>query len=486
MTVPDAVLERLNYFNGQRLEAGDFRAEQAYHIAVRRALNRSLYSPGIASGLEVRMHPTDPHKVVVMPGLAIDAQGREIILLESREVLARGSPGSPGGLVLGNYLTVSYSEARAGASEDGCRVDPRAALCAGPSKGCSCGAGGGRGCTCGCGAARSDPGDAGLAWGGMTRIRADVLLDFQRAWPAKTTGKIVLAQLNLDAQCRVVDVLAGMRQYTSGTQPPKVRALSLEGEKDIDHANPKILFFQVEGANPQAVTLHLWATRFSSLYYTELGRHQHDVTGATDTFSHDYEHAHAVAGGKTDGAGEHMHDYYCDDPTNKDMRVFQVTGPPSGPQIYDFANHAADVQEGDSTRSAIILVPDHQHTLALNDALGVVAHSHALTGTAHEAGVTGTTARDGKPALGFVDTMTIELDGVDITAPVLAYLEGLSPGAWASLGDGTATHALASSKGTGGIDLKQLGIEFPLGAHKLVLGVPADAGGQIHYNLYVE
>jgi hypothetical protein len=32
-------LERLNYFNGQRLQAGDFKLEQDYHMRVRRWLN---------------------------------------------------------------------------------------------------------------------------------------------------------------------------------------------------------------------------------------------------------------------------------------------------------------------------------------------------------------------------------------------------------------------------------------------------------------
>jgi hypothetical protein len=482
MTVPDAVLERLNYFNGQRLEAGDFRTEQAYHIGVRRALNRALYSPGIASGLEVRAHPTDAHRVIVMPGLAIDALGREIILLEPREVLARGSPGSPSGLVLGNYLVVSYREARAAASEEACRVDARAV----PAAGCTCGSGAGRGCSCGCGAG-AGPDDRGLAWGGMTRIRADVILDFQNAWPSKASGKIVLAQLDLDAQCRVTDILTGMRLYTSGVQPPKVRAVSLEGEKDIDHANPKVLFFQVEGANPQAVTLHLWATRFSSLYYTELGTHRHQVAGKTDTFAADLTHTHVAVDGKTGAAGAHVHDYFCTGAQNPDLQVFVVTDPPDDPpRIYDLAAHAKDIQQGYSTQSAIIEAPDHRHPLALADALGPLVHDHGVIGVAQDAGATGIAAHVAKPPLGFVDAMTIHLDGVDITPLVLAHLEGLSPGDWARLGDGTATHALASSKGTGGVELKQLGIEFPLGAHKLVFAVPPGSGGQVHYNLYVE
>ena len=49
----DDALQRLNYFNGQRLAAADFRAEQGHHMGMRRVLNRSLYSPGIVVGLEV-------------------------------------------------------------------------------------------------------------------------------------------------------------------------------------------------------------------------------------------------------------------------------------------------------------------------------------------------------------------------------------------------------------------------------------------------
>lgn len=488
MSVPDPLLsslERLNYFNGQRLEASDFRAEQAYHIAVRRALSRSLFSPGIASGLEVEQHPTDKHRVIVMPGLAIDAQGREIILLEPRDVLARGSPGSPTGLVLGNYLVISYHEAKAASVEDGCRVDAGASLCLTAKRSCSCGGSSKKG-GCSCGGGRGDPADTGLAWGGMSRIRAEPILDFQNVWPAKSSGKIVLAQLNLNAQCQVVDVRSGMRQYTLGKQAPKVRALSLEGEKDIDHDNPKVLFFQVEGANPQAVTLHLWATRFSSLYYTELGKHHHDVTGTTDKFDHDFTHSHTIKNGKTDGAGGHMHDYLSDHAGDRNFRVLATSTSADFPDLYDSTFHAGDLAAGFSGQPNIRPVLDHGHTLALDNALGPVSHDHKVTGLAHDAGDTTLLARDGKPPLGFIGAMKVALDGTDITPLILAHLEGLSPGDWAQLGDGTATHALASSAGTGGVDLKQLGIELPLGAHKLVFSVPANAGGQLHYNLYVE
>src|ERR1044071_5344931 len=94
-------MERLNYFNGQRLEASDFKLEQSYHMRVRRWLNKSLYTWGIAKGLEVEVKPGDSHRVIVSPGLALDAQGREIILLEEAEVQVVGSPSAVEGIVYG-------------------------------------------------------------------------------------------------------------------------------------------------------------------------------------------------------------------------------------------------------------------------------------------------------------------------------------------------------------------------------------------------
>ena len=64
MNALESPLERLNYYNGQRLEAGDMRTEQDYHVRVRRWLNKSLYTPGIAAGLDVTVKEGDPHTVV--------------------------------------------------------------------------------------------------------------------------------------------------------------------------------------------------------------------------------------------------------------------------------------------------------------------------------------------------------------------------------------------------------------------------------------
>ena len=44
MSALEQPLDRVNYFNGQRLDAADFRADQDYQMRVRRKLFSSLYS----------------------------------------------------------------------------------------------------------------------------------------------------------------------------------------------------------------------------------------------------------------------------------------------------------------------------------------------------------------------------------------------------------------------------------------------------------
>ncbi len=77
-TLTDPV-KRLRYFDKQFLQAGDFTDEQAYHMRLRRLLNRSFFTPGIGFGLELELSGTD---LTVMPGLAIDDQGRELVVNE--------------------------------------------------------------------------------------------------------------------------------------------------------------------------------------------------------------------------------------------------------------------------------------------------------------------------------------------------------------------------------------------------------------------
>ncbi len=71
-------VKRLNYFNYQFLGEQDFKAEQAYHIEMRRLHNRLLHSWGVVEGLEVRKK--SDREITVEPGMAIDKEGREIVL----------------------------------------------------------------------------------------------------------------------------------------------------------------------------------------------------------------------------------------------------------------------------------------------------------------------------------------------------------------------------------------------------------------------
>ena len=71
-------VKRLKYFTHQFLREQDFEAEQAYHIAMRRLHNRYVHGWGVVQGLEVRKR--GDREITVEPGVAIDAEGKEIVL----------------------------------------------------------------------------------------------------------------------------------------------------------------------------------------------------------------------------------------------------------------------------------------------------------------------------------------------------------------------------------------------------------------------
>ena len=70
---------RVNYFHGRLLTADDLAAEQAQARERQWLHNRVLHGSGVVEGLEVAV---DRNSVSVSPGLAIDALGREIVLME--------------------------------------------------------------------------------------------------------------------------------------------------------------------------------------------------------------------------------------------------------------------------------------------------------------------------------------------------------------------------------------------------------------------
>lgn len=74
-----STIDRLLYYDGEFLRAFDFSDEQAYHREMRRRLNRYLHLYGIVRGLQLNEDvQAGIHEVSILPGLAIDAFGREI------------------------------------------------------------------------------------------------------------------------------------------------------------------------------------------------------------------------------------------------------------------------------------------------------------------------------------------------------------------------------------------------------------------------
>jgi len=114
-------LERIQFFNGERLFASDLQALEAFNREMRWLHNQSLHQAGVGSGFQVVGNVGD-RQVTIAPGYAIDSCGREIILTET-QVLAIPpvADNGSGGSVFYD-LTVSYpddselkpSETRAG------------------------------------------------------------------------------------------------------------------------------------------------------------------------------------------------------------------------------------------------------------------------------------------------------------------------------------------------------------------------------------
>lgn len=78
------IRKRLNYYTGLFLQEEDFIAEQNYHVAQQKEQNKLLLTPGIVdpnTGLVVTVS-ADKTKVTVSAGVAIDAAGNQLIVLD--------------------------------------------------------------------------------------------------------------------------------------------------------------------------------------------------------------------------------------------------------------------------------------------------------------------------------------------------------------------------------------------------------------------
>lgn len=460
MSGPNKPLERLRYVNGQRLDAGDFRLEQEYHIRLRRELNRALYASGIAAGLEVEIKPGNAHRLVVSPGLALDEEGRELILTAEREVQVTGTPNPVEGQVTGNYLVAEYTEQETALAEEGCVV---AATAQGAAS-------------------------ARHTWGGLTRVRSDVLLKWRDTLPGAGDNQVVLAQVEMDAQCRARRVETVVRSYIGVVRPALSRSYALEGEKDINRANPKRIYFHVRGRRPDSVTLHLRAEKFSTLFYTEMPRHTHELSVGEQYNGEVPAHSHNIGGFWT-GASEapHTHglhmwtDYLGDDSPGKVELDYRGS---SNKTYNNMMGHGRSVDASITTEQT-----PHSHyvdVLQTNTVAGVGAHKHHVSVTMGETGASGQSLVNNGGQLTFVDNLQISINGQNVTAAVLAYLNAQGTAQqWDKLGNGTGGHPLVHA-GTGPIQFEFIpGIAFKEDENWIELSVAA-GGGRIIYNLYVE
>jgi hypothetical protein len=96
-------IKRLNYFQGQFLHAQDFIDEQNYHIESLQYHNNYLHTWGVAGGLEVE---GSDRKITVRKGLAVDSEGRQIILDTDRVIDLAAFPST----LKTRYITIAYHD----------------------------------------------------------------------------------------------------------------------------------------------------------------------------------------------------------------------------------------------------------------------------------------------------------------------------------------------------------------------------------------
>ncbi len=116
-------IERLHFFNGQRLFDTDMQGLEAFNREMRWLHNQSLHQPGIGNGYAIYAAIGD-RQVSIGPGYAIDYRGREIVLTQTQILtvppVASGDDGGP----VYYDLTVSYPD-----DSDLAQVELRQGLC---------------------------------------------------------------------------------------------------------------------------------------------------------------------------------------------------------------------------------------------------------------------------------------------------------------------------------------------------------------------
>ena len=489
-------------------------------MRTRRWLNKSLYSAGIARGLEVsKTSSSGAPLVTVSSGLALDNEGREMILFEEIQLEVCSYAGTNPSEAEGTYLVIEYAEETIAYERGGCAVR-----------------------TPGSGALKSS-----TNWGGPSRIQAQVKFSWVPFVPHPSAGQVVLARVELNQTCSdVLQIDAGARHYIGASSMATVRQYALEGEREVafipkdsfpvpatgqtdDRLDVEVLgriYFHIRGRQSGSVTLHLRAERFSQLHYTELPFHDHSGStgGSTGNANQpltaaNLQHHHHVTLKKTntehsdstsEGSGHH-HDMNArrkwDGTLNTPLRFTLIELAASGynPLKDILADTGGEIFNG-----------QHQHDIAAFDTedwteFTPYIHTHQFSNASLNVEKNGVhdlvnVARTGS-ILTFVNELIVSIGPAgqgasvtDCTEDIKLQLANTYPVNWSvggvggipkSLGDGSGTHELATN-GTGAIRLDYLqGMTFAEGEYCIELKIDKDKnkianGGKIHYNLYIE
>ena len=93
-------LTRVRYFFGQLLTQRDLEAEQLFNLRLQRLIQRETFGTGTVRGLKVQPNldggPIPPTSVFITPGLAMDPDGRELLLENAVCVPVADQPLQPG------------------------------------------------------------------------------------------------------------------------------------------------------------------------------------------------------------------------------------------------------------------------------------------------------------------------------------------------------------------------------------------------------
>ncbi len=116
-------VERLTFFDGQRLFADDLQNVIDFQTEMRRLHNRFLHRSGVGGGLPVA-GARDEREVEIGPGYAIDAEGAEMVLTRARREPVPPVEGDEDGKAAFYDLTISHAS-----SEDLSPSETRSGVC---------------------------------------------------------------------------------------------------------------------------------------------------------------------------------------------------------------------------------------------------------------------------------------------------------------------------------------------------------------------